>query len=132
MSDMERETRALTLDDEGERMGSLSKERLETHTPDKRVVRIWGHCLSDDYRVCQVKCVQVSRTDESVLASKLPSHHHLPGQWEPAGFWRSNGVSMPHAFGPPQTLKSDYLSLKADSATHFLALSIYALFPPLR
>lgn len=51
MSDMERETKALILDDEGERMGSLSEERLETRTPDKIVVHIWGHCLSDARRV---------------------------------------------------------------------------------
>lgn len=71
-----------------------------------------------------------SRTAEPVLASEAPSHHHLRGQWEPAGFGRNNGVPMPPAFGPPQTLKSDYLSLNADSATHFLALSIYSVSSP--
>ena len=116
MSNTEREKRALILDEEEEWMESLSEERLETCTPDKSVVHIWAHCLSNAHRVCQVKFAQVFRTTELVLAREPPSHHHLTGQQESAGFWKGNGIPKLPAFGPPKTLKLDCLSLNADSA----------------
>lgn len=63
---------------------------------------------------------------------QLTRHFVLRDSRNQLAFHVGNMLPMPWAFGLPQSLRSDFLGSNTDSTTHFLALPVYTLLPPLR